>query len=357
MRFTTTPKSCSPIGIDFGHRYIKAVQLGGVPDKPVLTATASIERCEPGTTWTLADAQRLKAVLDRRGFEGREVVTAVPTAQCLTGVLSLPPVESGAPVREIAATEMAHMHRCEADAIEIALWDVPQPARAAEGRAVMAAGCRHDEAEVLVTHLEDAGLDVCALDIEGWALVRACGARALRSGQATAILDLGWESANLVLVHGTTLIYKRLLSGAGLSSLAEPVQRTHRFELEVIDHLLVNVGLDDQTLNDGDDAQLAGHVRGSLESHFEQVAQELSLSLSYAAHQYPDAPVEQLLLTGGGARILGLSAWLSACLEIAVEVVTPQSRCEVPASLGSDGDAPELDIAMGLALHREQEMS
>lgn len=345
----------SPIGLDVGSRYIKAAQLVGPPEKAALAATMSIERVEPGADWTEAESQRLQAVLDRRGFEGRAVITAVPTAQCLTGVLSLPPAESGAPLREIATTEMAHMHRCAPEQIQVALWNLPEPARAGDGQPVMAAGCQHDHAETLLTNLEGAGLEVSALDIEGWALVRACRSQLPGPDGAAAILDLGWQAANLALVHGTTLIYKRLLSGAGLSTLAESARRDHRFEQPVIDHLLTSVGLDDAALEASEDPQLAARMRQSLEGHIEQIIQELSLSLSYAAHQYPEAPVQRLLLAGGGARMPGLASMMSQRLDVQVSTARPELACDVPAPLAGDGAAPELSLAVGLALYREQE--
>lgn len=344
-----------PIGIDVGSRHVKAVQLAGPTTRPTLAASASVERPEPAAAWGPAEAERLQQVLDRRGFEGRQVVTVVPTDHCLSGVLSLPPAESGAPRGEMAAAEMARMHRCDPAEIQVALWNLPTPARGGEGAATMAAGCRHDHAETLLTSLEHAGLDVCALDIEGWALVRAAGPRLRQRTGATAILDLGWSAANLALVHGTTLIYKRVLGGTGLDALAETLCREHRFEQSVIDHLLTAVGMEHDSAAAGEDPQLVGKVRGPLESYIERIAQELSLSLSYAAHQYPDAPVEQLLLAGGGGRIAGLEAALSRRLEVEVQTVTPATSCEVPASLASDAAGPELAIALGLALYRDEE--
>ena len=347
--------SHSPIGLDLGSRYIKAAQVTGAPRQPRLSATMSIEREQIGAAWSGLESQRVLEVLDRRGFDGRQVVIAAPTTACLTGMLTLPPAHSGAPLQEIAAAEMGRMHRCDVAPGQVALWPLPQPARRGEGAPYMAAACQSEGTESMLDALEDAGLEVIAMDIEGWALGRAARPHLLRPTGTSAILALGWHAATLALMHGTTLVYKRLLSSAGLSHVIETAQREHRLDLSAVDYLLTTVGLNHSDAQHSESPAIASRLTGPLAAHFDQVIQELSLSIAYASHEYPDAPVEQLLITGGGARIAGVSEALADRLELDVSIVRPTDVCNAPEALTADAHSPELTIATGLALYREED--
>jgi len=347
--------SCSPIGLDLGSRFIKAAQVTGAPQQPRLTAVMSIERADIGAAWSAAEVQRVLSVLHRRGFEGKQVVVAAPTSACMTGVLTLPPAQSGAPLSEIAAAEMGRMHRCEVAPGQVALWPLPQPARRVEGEPYMAAACQVEHAEPMLDALQDAGLDVIAMDIEGWAMGRAARAHLLRATGTSAVLAIGWQAATLALMHGTTLVYKRILSSAGLADVIQSAQREHHLDTSAIEYLFTAIGLDHEAAQQSDSPAVADRIIGPLAAHFDQVTQELSLSVAYASHEYPDAPVEQLLVAGGGARIPGLSGMLAQRLELDVRIVRPTDVCDVSPSMADEARAPELTIATGLALYREEE--
>ena len=341
----------SPIGLDLGNRWIKAVQLGGSGRR--LAVVASLERvqaAEPDVPITEAEVGRLCEVLRRRGFVGRKVVTAVPAGVALTSILELPPRSSGAPVAQIAETEMAHVHRREPGTIEFAYWDVPQPACTIEGTQVMAAACPHEQADALLGVLEAAGLEVIGLDLEGWAISRACGPILEEEKGVVAAGDIGWGSAKLVLLHQGIVVYEGQVSGGGLQTLSDEIQRDHGFDDPVIDYLLREVGFDPELSGEEDDWRLLLKARSHLESHFEKIAEELRLSMSYAQHQYPDAPVKRLLLVGGGAAIPGLGAHLSMGIEAQATPVAPVDVLEAGGLVERDARSASLTLAAGLAL-------
>src|SRR5947209_16612896 len=87
-RYRTAPRT--PIGIDVGSRYVKAVQL----DKATtaagrlrVAAAAIFPRSEPGTAIARPEVRRLGDVLYRHGFTGSAVVLAVPADRLLTTVI------------------------------------------------------------------------------------------------------------------------------------------------------------------------------------------------------------------------------------------------------------------------------
>ncbi|MEX0653580.1 MAG: pilus assembly protein PilM [Phycisphaeraceae bacterium] len=365
MAFSFTSTLRSPIGLDIGSRYIKAAQLSFARDGvglPRLEAALVLERGEVDGPMTAEEAWRLRAVLDRRGFVGRELVVTVPGEALMTSILDLPPRESDAPLDAIAAAEMARAHRVEPEALEVAYWPLPggESGGAAGskkgGTAVMAAACPHEHAEALLDALEAGGFHVRGMDLEGWALCRAARPLVTVENPLLAMIDIGWRGVNFVLLYDHAVVYERMLGGTGMQALSEAVQREQMLPQPVIDHLLGRIGFAvDRTAIAPEDGRLADKLRGPLEQHFESLAQELRLSASYAIHQYPAATLDQLLLTGGGAMVRGLPEHLGTALEMTVRVLTPEPICTVAARGLDEAGQAALTVAVGLAMYPQKE--
>lgn len=363
-------QSRGPIGLDVGDRWIKAVQLVGnriaavasvqreaapaAPAAPAKPAASGGEQAAPpsSTVTPLSDAEvdRLSHVLSRRGFRGRSVVLSVPSRVALTSLLELPPRGSGAPLEQIARTELAHVHRREAAQMEVALWDLPKPLRAADGSHVMAVGCTHADADALLTPIERC-FEPRALDTQGWALARACAPLLVEPTDIVAAVDLGWSAATLVLLYRQTVVYERSLSNVGLRGLCDVLRRTCSFNDDVIEYVLRDGGFRPADDVRRDDAQLLAKARPHLDAHFDALAQELRLSTSYAQHQYPQATVAQVALSGGGAGIPNLAEHLAGLIEAKVKRLAPSDVLTCSPSLAEEAGSPLLLLAAGLALH------
>lgn len=346
-----------PIGLDIGSCSIKAAQVMPGAGKPRLTCSLILPRSAPGEAFSAAEAMRLRQVLHRRGFRGREVVLCVPGKMVLTSILELPPPSSGAPLDEIARAEMARAHRQQADEIEVAFWELPQAPHPGEPGQVMAAACRHDHADSLIEPLRQAGLDVVALDLQSWAVARSLRPLLGDQTQLTATIDLGFGAATFVLLHQNLVVYERQLDGCGMAAMIEAVQRDHGLKGEVIEHLLDTVGFELTRCRRQEDRLLAEKIQGQLTNHFKALADEVRLSISYAAHQYPQARMDRLFLLGGGARVAGLSSMMSRWLELEVETVTVEQLVADDGLADGEGKSTALTVAVGLANFIEQEVA
>src|SRR3954453_3394349 len=99
----------SPIGIDIGRRAIKAVQLERTkgpatssPENPLLgwrvAGATLLPRTENSTgAPSAAEIRQLADALERKSFQGSDVVLAAPEG-LLCSVLELPPLSASAPV-------------------------------------------------------------------------------------------------------------------------------------------------------------------------------------------------------------------------------------------------------------------
>ena len=313
--------STPPIGLDVGKRLVKAVQLGKSHGKPIVTATAVVGRVRPDTPVDTEEAQRIRRVLAQQGFVGRRVVLATPSEQLMSSVIDMPPKDSGAPYDLITKQEFARLQRQQPGGFEVCWWEVPRPARSSTTK-VMAVGCAHTDSEPVIEAFTNCGLEVVALDAGVCAAVRACLHQLESDTGVSAVLDIGWHSSHLVLVHQGVVMIDRALSGTGIAKMQERVSLALGVETAEADALLQSVGL---AVTDTSEAQsderlhkVAPRLCRALGTFLNDIAGEVEASFEYAGHQYPGAEPRRLILCGGGGAVPGLAEQLD-------KLVTPET--------------------------------
>jgi Tfp pilus assembly PilM family ATPase len=275
----------------------------------------------------------------------------MPPDKMFSSILELPPPDSGAPTEQIAQAELASMHRVEAGALQMGFWELPSSGRQRESFRVMAAACTTADADACLDIVESQGLDVIALDVQQTALGRLVAGRAQSPG-IEAVLDLGWRSGLLVLMCRGVVIYERRLAEVGLEKLAKALTTTLEVDESVIDCLLNEVGLG-AGAEQGADPLVVDEMHDAIREHYQGMVHELSVSFSYAGHQYPDAELKRLSLVGGGAGIPGLDAHLAEQLGLDVSVLRPTDVVQAPGGLNVIAANSNLCVAVALALHEE----
>ena len=334
----------SLIGIDMESRTVRAAQLVRRGRAWSLKAALALPRMATGAALQRAEVEQLAGALLRLGFGGHRVVVGMPEDRILTGVLELPPKTSGAPLQEIARTELAAMHGYDIQAAEAVCWDLPPSARRGSTQA-MGVACRHADAETVLEAFDRSGFDVVALDSRLHALARVCAALLPQTGIA-AILDLEWRHTLLLLVYQGTVIYKRTMTEQPLCQLAEALMRGLDLEEDSVVYLLTEVGLAPQTQ---DLAGQAETIRPLVTKHLDSVAASLQSPFAYATSQYAGTTLDTLLVTGHGAAIPGAAEHLRSRLGVTVRVVRPADVTQCPASLGGKAQDPSLVVPIGLA--------
>jgi Tfp pilus assembly PilM family ATPase len=331
MKLFAARKPRSPIGLDIGARRVKAVQLEqstGALSGWRVAAVACVNRTTPGQPMSPDEASRLWDTLDRLGFDGSRVVLAAPSDKLISGMLELPKA-GPIPVEQIARVELARTNKISPESFEMGCWELPVPNRAGKHVNLMAVGYPHADAAKLLDLIEAAGFDARAMDVRSCALARACASIASAPPGITALLDLGWASASLVLVYSGMVVYVRGLNEAGIDRVYADLTKRLKIEAELGDYLMTEVGLREPTANgDAADASverpmLPGDARALLSNYVDGLVRELLASFSYVARQYTDASVTKLLLMGAGASIPGLAEHASKELGLETTVVAP----------------------------------
>lgn len=356
-------KSRSAIGLDLGPRHITAVQLertGAAASTSGwrVAAAARVSRGRPGQPLDAAEAGKLYDTIDRLGFTGADVILAAPADKLLAGALELPPRTAQIPLEQIARVELARTNKCAPESFEMGFWELPSPNRAGKASHVMVVGYPHADATALLDLVEHTGFNVVAIDARCRALARACGGLAASPPGLTAIFELGWSSASLVLLHDGVVVSERALAECGTAGLYDAFSTRLRLDPEMTDYLLGEIGLRDQAAGGLEGANAAADPRPALPdaaraalSHYaDALVRELLVSFSYAARQYTDATVTRLLLAGSGAAVPGLAEFLTKELGLETIAVAPRDIAECPPPLLEACSSPELTPAIGLAL-------
>lgn len=291
-------RGVSPIGIDLGRQAIKAVQWEGSAASPRLVASAQIARTDGAAIPTLEESARLAEILWRRGFHGRRVVVGVPESASLTAVVEVPPARAGAPVRQIAAGELARLHGTDLEELETDSWPLPAAGPKGQRHEAVAVGVRRAEIMALLESLQSgqgAGFEVLAADASVCARVRAAMLPQRGTSDAWALLDIGWSASRLSVVHDRLIIYDRALPDSGMAHLELRLEQECALKPEDIRYVL------GQTPN-APTRRISGAWQGAIGTYAGILAGEVQDSLRYLALHRGIPMPRTVVLTGGGAE-------------------------------------------------------
>jgi Tfp pilus assembly PilM family ATPase len=338
--------------LDVGAGRVKAVQLRRRRAGWRLEAAAAFARRRGGGRPRAEELAGWQAVLRRQGFAGRRCVLAVPDDALRCGILDVPPRSAGAPVGQIARMELCRMHGVRPEQMELSYWALPAPAgRSKEASQIMAVGCAHQAANALLDDVEQAGLAVVALDARMCAAARACAPLLASAPSATAVLDLGAEAADLLILCGQVVVYQRTVRDCGVRPLLERLCERLSLDAEAVACLLTEPAASDA--DGGAAAALPAEVARAVRRYAGRLAAELAEPFAYAAREYAAAGMKRLLLVGGGARLGALPDALREQVGIDTTVVAPSDLFECPRALVGKAADASLTLAAGLAMFQE----
>ena len=345
----------SPIGLDAGSRAMKAIQLVHTRSGPRIHAAAAFPRITPGEELNPAEVLRAAAVLRRQGFVGDRIVVCIPAAKMLSGVVELPALSGGAPMDAIARQELARACRKDPQSIELSWWELPSGAagaRAAQGTQAIALGCAHADAESLLACFEPSGLDVLAIDARPASIARACAPLLSDPPNLTAILDLGYGAAHILILAGRTLVYERTLAEASLRLLASGVANQLSTDDILADYILRVVGCKPlaENVEHGAAIEQAEDARALICAHADALAGELRTSMAYATRRF-DGDLTRVLLSGAGADIPGLADRLAQRTATEAIIARVDTLAAAPEHMDPSLLGPGATVALGLALH------
>ena len=358
-------RKTSPIGLDIGSRRIKAVQLLREPTGWTPCAIANFPRLNSDEKPSSAEVRRIVEVLGRRSFKGNEIVLATPLDKQIITTMELPPVSAGVSLDPITRAEFCRSQKCDPGTFELAYWKLPAAMRAARNTDVMAVGCLHADSEVLIQLMAEHELEVIGLDVHSAALARGIAGQLQATDDIVTVVELGWSCVSLVILYRGIVIYERVISDGGLKSLYQSIESSMKIDTGMVDCVLENSGLLHDFVDPTKAVTEVGNdsaetipsafrhdVRMALTSYLQGIYEEIQESVSYTVHRYPDATVSRMVVTGGGAMIPGIEAFLAEMTGLTVQVGRPAGMDAVGGFLAGECNS-SLMLATGLARYEQ----
>jgi type IV pilus assembly protein PilM len=337
------------IGVDVGARSVKAVQARVRGQRVTQIVSAMMDLPADGA-FDEAQAARFRGVLQRRGMAGQALAIGAASHLLRMEAMELPPAAGAAALHQLAAVEMGRIARLKPGSFENGVWEIPAPARGGTTAHLMSAALPHAAADALVGPLMAAGFDVAAI-CPGPACLATLAGRLLTSDAALhAIVDVGWTSTRLLIVHGSQIVFHRTVQDSGVAMLRDEIVKEFKVPAEVAEHLLKEVGLKGA----GDMPAGAAHqLRRLLERAISTIAGELQLTQNYITHRYQQFSLDSLILCGGGAAIPGFPDALAAATKKSTVCLTPASFCTSDPTRAAPVAGPVATTALGIALYAQ----
>jgi type IV pilus assembly protein PilM len=349
-----TRKSPTMLGLDISSTAVKLLELsrhsarGGnqyrVESYAVepLPSNAVVEK-------NIADVEAVgkavRQVIRKSGTRTRHAAVSVSGSAVITKIISMPVA--------LSEREMETQIEMEADQYipypleEVNLdFEILGPSeKNPEMVDVLLAASRSENVDDRVAALEVAGIECSVVDVEAYAMERACGLLAPHwpnggEEQTIAVADIGATTTTLNVLYNNRTTYTREQNFGG-RQLTEEIQRRYGLSMEEAGMAKRQGGLPDN------------YVPEVLEPFKEAMAQQVNRSVQFFFSATNHSAVDMVILAGGTSSIPGVDELVQERLGVDVMVANPFADMSVaprvnPQALSND--APALMIACGLAL-------
>jgi type IV pilus assembly protein PilM len=217
-------------------------------------------------------------------------------------------------------------------------------------RVVLAAAYR-DSIDRYVAAFKQADIDVVAVDLEAFALLRTVApVRTADAPAAVVAVTIGHDRTTLAISDGTVCDFTRVLEWGG-SSLEAAIEREVGIGTSEAAELKRALSLETAaTLSADADERKSARAREAVRRELQSLARDLVNSLQFYQTQPGSLAISEILLAGGTSRMNGLPEELERLTRVRVRRAQPLARVQVADSVGSLDDLPSLAVAIGLGI-------
>ncbi len=368
--------SSPAVGLDIDRGAIKAVQISQASGSFVLQHVG-YRKLPAGAVaeGEVADhdmlAYELKEFWSSHSFKGKSVYLGVANQKVVVRLLDFPRMDSEDLKGAITFEAQDHIPMPMDEAILDYVVLGPQGEGSDLDRILIVAAQR-DMISRYSSVIRAAGLRPQGVDVKALSLVRSTLPNSLFDDEgAILLLDIGTEITNLVISQGGSPTLTRFIPG-GSNYLAQAVAEAADLSEEEAERQLMNpnvrigpeIELEDEDesesarvsleKNEDFDPALMYDVRRGLEDAVQVLAEDVQRSIEYHISQPGSREVTQVIVSGEGALVRGIDAYLGDLLGVTTRRATPLQKLAGNKSNVPDEQLrvmePVLAVAMGLAL-------
>jgi type IV pilus assembly protein PilM len=364
------PFGAPAVGLDIDRGAIKAVQIGGGSGGYTLQHVG-YRKLQPGA---IVDgevagqdllAYELREFWASHSFKGKTVYLGVANQKVVVRLLDFPRMSPEDLKGAISFEAQDHIPMPIDEAILDYVVLGPQEEGSDIDRILLVAAQKE-----MISHYSSAvrmaGLRAEGVDVKALSLVRSTLPNSLFGDEgAILLLDIGTEITNLVVAQGGNPTLTRFIPG-GSGFLAQAVAEAADLSEEEAERQLMNpkLRLGPEELGEeveGSDAEeddfdpaLMYDIRRGLEDATQTLAEDVQRSVEYHYSQPGSREVTQVFVSGEGALVGGLDAYLGDLLGVETRRGTPLQKLAGNRSNVPDEQLrvmePVLAVALGLAL-------
>ncbi|WP_394770574.1 type IV pilus assembly protein PilM [Lacisediminihabitans sp.] len=343
--------SSSVVGVDIGSTSVRAVEVSASKSKPTLVRFLEIplpegavsrgEVIEPHTVGAV-----IKRIWSTGGFKSKNVVLGMGNQRVLARDLTVPKA-SLAHIREALPFQVQDMLPVP---VADALLDFYPISESMTENGPVAHGLLiaaiKDAVLGNVRAVQQAGLNPLDVDLIPFALSRVLISRPKLKG-TIVLIDVGANAASVVIAVDGVPQFVRIIPAGG-NDLTQAL--TVRLEIDAAEAeaLKRRLGLAAQvaTIQERSAVEIIYEVTGELLG-------SLRNTINYFMNLRPQEPISTILLTGGGAQLVGFPQALAEMTKLPVVEADPFATIAVGRAVNKDElhrSGASLTVALGLAL-------
>ncbi|MEA2552504.1 MAG: type pilus assembly protein PilM [Fimbriimonadaceae bacterium] len=343
------------VGLDLGHYAIKAVQLERTSGGWKVTRAASVptpeESLKDGVVVdTTAMAAAIKALLKDAHISASSAYVAVAGAAVVVRTVRIPSMPEATLRKSIKFEAGRYVPTSVADSyIEFEILGQSDEDNQMD---VLIVAAPKEVVESRIKACQAAGLDVEAVDVEPFAVFRSIVETDEENGWlggTIAMVDIGATTTSMSVVRDGVFAMTRSIPNGGKTltealksyfKLGEEDAESGKRQLNVAELIEETKPKDNPPLR-------------VLQSHLDDLVREIRRSLNYYQSQQTDAstnPVSRILVTGGGAKLPGMTEYLAHKLQLPAFSAGVLANPRFLHSGPPEESGLDLAVASGLAM-------
>jgi type IV pilus assembly protein PilM len=341
-------KSKNLVGLDIGSSAIKLVELKDVKGGGYRLVKSGLETLSPEAIvdGAIMDASLVVDTVNRLAtalnVRNQDFGTSLSGHSVIVKKISLPsmsPEELGESIRWEAEQYVPF------DINDVNLDYVVLDSGVGDSMDVLLVAVKKDKIGDYTSVISQSGRNPLLVDVDAFALQNAFEANyPIERNRVVALVNVGASVTNVNVLSGPNTVFWRDISFGG-NQFTDAVQKQLSLSFDQAEALKKGERTGDNSVQE---------ILPILRSVTDDLAQELQKTFDFFLATTSTSKIDQLLLSGGSARIVNFDTQLKERFGMVVEVMNPFRQIDISGSSVSEEwlteNAPSLAVAVGLAV-------
>jgi type IV pilus assembly protein PilM len=342
------------VGLDIGSDSIKAVRLKGLKQNEISVITRLKLSCEnhDDALFESVSEKGLKSLAKSMGLSQSPSASVIYDPSISFVNVHLPPMPTGEIIEAVKFEAKKELTYPISEAV-VDYFIKDKPTTEKTEYSLTAVSVKKEAVYKHINFLKRAGFKAAAVETEAIPLMAAFDFNhSWDPGKKTAILDIGTAESHLLIVRDRSIRFYRDIPVSG-NSFTRFFQETYNLSYTEAEEKKVDlIGREHSGKKNFSDIEGGEKIPILIE----ELAVELQRSFDYYQARYREGPINELILSGGGALILDIDRYLRDILGIEVTIDNPFKKLYFANKKDEEEYskiAPIFTLAVGLALRKK----